>query len=74
MLGFLFGSSKVNEDLEALLKSIEEIEKEIEEEKSSLPEVIPVRDSRSAWLGYKIFISLYLIFPEPTTIGPRLVY
>ena len=48
MLGFLFGSSKVNEDLEALLKSIEEIEKEIEEEKSSLPEIVTVRDSRSA--------------------------
>ena len=52
MLGFLFGPSKVNEELEALLKSIEEIEKEIEEEKSSLPEIIPVRDSRSAWSDY----------------------
>ena len=51
MLGFLFGSSKVNEDLEALLKSIEEIEKEIEEEKSSLPEIVTVRDSRSACSG-----------------------
>ena len=40
MLGFLFGSTKVNEDLEALLKSIQEIEKEIEDEKNSLPEVI----------------------------------
>ena len=60
MLGFLFGSSKVNEDLEALLKSIEEIEKEIQEEKSSLPEVIPVRDSRSAWSDQ--------LFPGPTAI------
>ena len=56
MLGFLFGSAKVNEDLEALLKSIEEIEKEIEEEKNSLPEVVTTSkaDAEAEYLTDKI--------------------
>ena len=56
MLGFLFGSTKVNEDLEALLKSIQEIEKEIEDEKNSLPEVIASSnaDAEAEYLTDKI--------------------
>ena len=56
MLGFLFGSTKVNEDLEGLLKSIEEIEKEIQEEKNSLPEIVETSnaDAEAEYLTDKI--------------------
>ena len=61
MLGFLFGSTKVNEDLEALLKSIQEIEKEIEDEKKYNIQIIIL-------LNLFFDISYKFLVPQPTRI------